>query len=78
MPLHVLPNRRLREGVQAHPPALAIGRYRPELFLTKDRDDPVHVEPLPGEDPRILNAYDRYPKRYVLCHKRLSHTHHYI
>jgi len=76
--LDVLPDRRLRESVKAHPLPFAVGRNRPELLLTKDRDDPVHVEPTGGEHTLVLNGYDLYHERYAMCHKRISHTHYYI
>ena len=46
MPLYVLPNRRFREGVEADSLPFAVGRNRLELFVAKDRGDPVHANPV--------------------------------
>src|SRR5436309_14898132 len=55
MALHVFPDRRLREGVEAEAFAFAIQAYRREFLLPKNRDDPVHGTP-PGPRGYILGT----------------------
>jgi len=43
VPSNVFPNARLRQGVEADPFPLAVGRDRLELFVVQDRDNPVHA-----------------------------------
>src|SRR5712692_1062613 len=50
MPLHVLPDRGLRKGVQADSFPLAIGPNRGELLLAKNRHDPAQRKPRSGRD----------------------------
>src|SRR2546427_11293529 len=42
---NVLPDRRLREGVEADPSQFAKGLQRRELFLAENRDDAKHSRP---------------------------------
>ena len=55
MALHVFPDCRLREGVEAEAFAFAIRAYRREFLLPKNRDDPVHGTP-PGPRGYILGT----------------------